>query len=134
MILLRHYAINTPDIRAQVALYSGEIMENIKGLIGLLLIAFVIVGLWKTFEKAGKPGWGALIPIFNVYLLLKIAGRPGWWLLLTLIPLVNLVIMIIVAIDVAKAFGHGVGYALGLTFFPMVFYPMLGFGQDTSKA
>lgn len=106
-------------------------MENMRNLVALVLFALVIVGLWKTFEKAGQPGWGSLIPFFNIYLLLKIAGRPGWWLLLVLIPLVNFVIVIIVAIDVAKAFGRGVGYALGLIFFPMIFYPMLGFGKDT---
>ncbi|MCG3205059.1 MAG: hypothetical protein KCHDKBKB_01776 [Elusimicrobia bacterium] len=105
--------------------------EKIGLLFSVLVAVIVIAGLWKTFVKAGQPGWGAIIPFFNVYLMLKIAGRPGWWLLLFFIPLVNFVIMIIVSIDIAKAFGHGVGYALGLTFIPIIFYPMLGFGSST---
>ena len=55
----------------------------------IAIVILVIAGLWKTFSKAGQPGWAAIIPIFNVYILLKVAGRPGWWLLLYLIPLVQ---------------------------------------------
>jgi hypothetical protein len=69
------------------------------GLFLLLIYAVVIVGTiagaWKIFEKAGQPGWAAIVPFYNTYILLKIAGRPGWWLLLYLIPLVNLVIAIL---------------------------------------
>ncbi len=98
------------------------------------LIVLVIVGLWKAFAKAGQPGWAAIVPIYNIYIMLKIAGRPGWWLLLFLIPLVNLVIAIIVALDIAKAFGKGTGFGLGLAFLAFIFYPILGFGDATYKA
>ncbi len=103
-------------------------------LIQLAVVVLYIVGLWTVFTKAGQPGWAAIIPIYNVYILLKVAGRPGWWLLLFLIPIVNLVIAILVAIDVAKAFGKGVGYGLGLFFLGFIFYPMLGLGADTYRA
>ncbi len=95
---------------------------------GLLLLT--LAGLWGTFVKAGQPGWAAIIPIYNVYVLLKVAGRPGWWLLLFLVPLVNVVVQFIVVLDVAKSFGKGVGYAIGLYFLPFVFYPLLAFGED----
>jgi hypothetical protein len=97
----------------------------------LAILVLIIAGFWKVFTKAGHPGWAAIIPIYNVYILLQIAGRPGWWLLLFLIPLVNVVIAILVAIDVAKAFGKGVGFGLGLAFLGFIFYPILGFGSDT---
>ena len=100
-------------------------------LVWLALGILVIAGMWTTFQKAGQPGWGALIPIYNIYLLLKVAGRPWWWLLLMLIPLVNLIISIIVGIDVAKNFGKGTGFGLGLTFLGFIFYPILGFGSAT---
>jgi len=100
-------------------------------LIYLAIIVLVIAGVWKVFVKAGQPGWACIIPIYNAYILLKIAGRPGWWLLLYLVPLVNLVIAIIVAIDVAKAFGKGAGFGLGLAFLCFIFYPILGFGSAT---
>lgn len=100
-------------------------------LIQLAIAVAIIAGIWKTFAKAGQPGWAAIIPIFNVYILLKVANRPWWWLLLMLIPLVNLVIAIIVALDVAKAFGKGTGFGLGLAFLGFIFYPILGFGSAT---
>lgn len=95
----------------------------------LALVVFIIASLWIVFTKAGQPGWAALIPIYNLYVLLKIAGRPGWWLLLYFVPLVSFVIAIIVAIDVAKAFGKGTGFGIGLAFLSFVFYPILAFGD-----
>lgn len=103
-------------------------------LVELALIVLIIAGLWKTFAKAGQPGWAAIIPIYNVYILLKIAARPWWWLLLFLVPLVNIVIAVVVAIDVAKAFGKGAGFGIGLALLGFIFYPILGFGAATYTA
>jgi hypothetical protein len=97
--------------------------------IELALAILVLAGLWKTFEKAGLPGWGAIVPIYNAYLMLKIAGRPGWWLLLYLIPCVNVIITIVVVLDIAKNFGKGAAFGLGLVILPFIFYPILGFGD-----
>jgi len=95
------------------------------------LAVFVIAGMWKTFAKAGQPGWAVLIPIYNLYVMCKIAQRPGWWVLLMFVPLANIVISIIVAIDIAKHFGKGTGFGLGLAFLGAIFYPILGFGDAT---
>ena len=100
----------------------------------LAIIVLMIAALWKVFEKAGEPGWAAIVPIYNFYILLKVAGRPGWWLLLYLIPFVNFIISIIVSIDVAKRFGKGTGFALGLVFLPFIFYPMLAWGDASYTA
>jgi hypothetical protein len=98
-------------------------------LIYVAIIVFMIIALWKVFEKAGQPGWGCLIPFYNLYLMLKIAGRPGWWMLLYLIPIVSLVISIIVSLDIAKNFGKGSGFGIGLALLGPIFYPILGFGD-----
>ena len=103
-------------------------------LIVLAICLFVIVSAWKVFEKAGQPGWGILIPIYNMYLLLLIAGKPGWWLILYLIPLVNFVIGLIVAIDIAKNFGKDAAFGLGLFFLGFIFYPILAFGSAQYQA
>jgi len=79
--------------------------------------------------KAGEPGWAVLVPIYNIIVLLKIAGKPTWWFLLFLVPVVNLVIGIMVAIAVAENFGKSTGFGIGLALLPFVFYPMLGFGD-----
>lgn len=101
------------------------------GLVCWLIVAvLMIAGFWKTFEKAGQPGWAAIIPIYNLYILLQIVGRPGWWILLYLIPLVNIIIPIIVGIDVAKSFGKDTlfGVLLLWLFMPIGFL-LLGFGD-----
>jgi hypothetical protein len=95
----------------------------------LLLLIFVIVGFWKTFTKAGKPGWGAIIPIYNLVLLLEIAGRPVWWILLLLIPFVGFVVGVIIGIDIAKNFGKSVLFGLGLAFLGFIFFPILGYSN-----
>ncbi len=98
-------------------------------LLELAVVVFLIASIWKVFTKAGQPGWASIIPVYNAYILLKIAGRPGWWLLLYFIPVVNFVIAIIVSIDVAKAFGKGGGFGLGLALLSFIFYPILAFGD-----
>ena len=95
----------------------------------LAIIIFMLAAMWKVFTKAQRPGWAILIPIYNMYVLLKIAGKPGWWLILLFIPIVNIIIGIIAAIGIAANFGKGVGFALGLVFLPFVFYPILAFGS-----
>ena len=96
-------------------------------MLGVMLVVFA--GIWKTFVKAGKPGWASLIPIYNVWVMLQIAGKPGWWLILLLIPLVNLVVAVLVSIGIANRFGKGTGFGLGLAFLGLIFYPILGFGD-----
>lgn len=98
-------------------------------LIELVILAFIIAGWWKVFVKAGQPGWKALIPIYNIYTLCKIGGNPGWYLFLLLIPLVNIYILFAIHIGVARQFGKGLGFGLGLVIFSFIFYPILGFGE-----
>ena len=88
-----------------------------------------VASMWRIFTKAGKPGWACLVPIYNVVVMLQIAGRPMWWLLLMFIPIVNLFVGLVLFIDIAKAFGKGAGFGLGLFFLSPVFYPILGFGD-----
>lgn len=97
----------------------------------LALVVLVIAGMWKVFTKAGEEGWKAIIPIYNTYVLLKIAGRPGWWLILFLIPFVNFIIWIIVSMDLAKSYGKGTGFGVGLIFLAPIFIMILGFGSAT---
>jgi hypothetical protein len=98
-------------------------------LIWLAVLVLVIAGFWKVFVKAGEPGWAAIVPIYNIITLLKIAGRPAWWFILMILPIVNFVVAILVSIDVARKFGKGTGFGIGLALLPMIFYPMLGFGS-----
>jgi Family of unknown function (DUF5684) len=97
----------------------------------IAIIVFEIAALWQVFVKAGHPGWAAIIPFYNYYVLLKIVGRPGWWLILYFIPIVNIIVWIIVAIDLAKSFAKSSGFAVGLILLAFIFIPILGFGPAT---
>lgn len=103
--------------------------------IGMMLVwcavlLLVVISMWKIFTKAGKPGWAAIVPIYNLIVMLEIACKPIWWFILMLIPLVNLIVIIIVLVELAKRFGKGVGFAIGMLILPFIFYPMLAFGDS----
>lgn len=100
-------------------------------LVWLAIVVLLIASWWRLFTKAGQPGWGSLIPIYNTYLMIKIGGNPWWYLLLFLVPIVNFFIAIKIMIDVAEAFGKGLGYGLGLAFLSFIFVPLLAFGDAT---
>jgi hypothetical protein len=101
----------------------------VASLVGLAIAIFVIVAYWKLYTKAGKPGWAAIVPFYNLYVLLKIVGRPGWWLIWYFIPIANIVVLIIVMIDLAKAFNKSGWFALVLILFPYIGVPILAFGE-----
>lgn len=111
---------------------TTDLFTNIiMGFFSLLVFASVIltiVSVWRVFEKADRPGWYALIPVWNIYQLVKIAGLSGLSMLLLLIPVVNLIYAIILNIRVAQAFGQSAGFGVGLSLFGVVFWPLLGFG------
>ena len=98
----------------------------------LYLIVYVIeiVALWRVFSKANFPGWGALVPFYNTYLVCKVAGRPGWWMFLVLVPVLNIAILILLMVDISRNFGRSLGFAFGTLILPVVFVPILGFGSS----
>ena len=94
----------------------------------LIVCLTILAGVWKVFTKAGQPGWGVLVPIYNAYLMTKIAQRPAWWVILMFIPVVNILVHVVLSMDIAKHFGKGAGFGVGLAFLGFIFYPILGFG------
>jgi Family of unknown function (DUF5684) len=108
---------------------QGEAPGPLFWIFWLAFMILMIAACWKIFTKAGQPGWASIIPIYNWYILCKIVGRPGWWVILLLIPFVNFIVGIILCIDLAKSFGKGVGFAIGLILLGVIFFPILGFGS-----
>lgn len=115
-------------------LMSGEGINATAGLgfIGgiFIIIAFIIASMWKVYEKAGQPGWAALIPIYNMFVLLEIVKKPKYWFYLMFIPYAGFIWMIWTYNLLSKRFGYGVGFTLGLIFLPFIFFPILGFGES----
>ena len=120
------------DNAAGNALAAGFGMGFI--LIWLAVTVLMVASLWKIFVKAGKPGWAAIIPIYNLIILLEIAGKPLWWFLLMLVPIVNFFVALVVILSVARKFGKSTGYGLGMFFLAPIFMPMLAFGDSTYNA
>jgi hypothetical protein len=112
----------------------------------IVMLAFAvlaIIGLWKTFNKAGLPGWAAIIPFYNEYNVVKMSNRPVFffWImlgcsLLAWIPFIGwlliiaiFVLWIFMALDIAANFGQGTGFAILLIIFPSIMFLFLGFGS-----
>jgi hypothetical protein len=108
-------------------------MAIVIGIIEALIVSaafgFLIAGWWRVFEKAGKPGWAALVPIYNLWLLVEIVKKPVLWFIMLLIPCVGAVFYILLCIELAKAFGKTAGYGVGLALLGPIFFPMLGLGD-----
>ena len=95
----------------------------------LAIFVVIIAGFWKSFTKAGKPGWAFIIPIYNAIVLLQIAGKPLWWIVLLFIPVVNLITYLLVCVAIAKNFGKSATFGVGLTLLGVIFFPILGFSS-----
>jgi hypothetical protein len=109
---------------------GGDVVGGLVGLLfALVVLVAVVSGTWLTFSKAGEPGWAAIIPIYNLYVMLKIGGNEWWWLLLLFVPIVNIFVLAKISIDIAQSFGCGVLFGIGLWLIPAIFFPVLGFGD-----
>ncbi|HEY4223351.1 MAG TPA: DUF5684 domain-containing protein [Myxococcota bacterium] len=98
----------------------------ISGVLSLAIGIFYIYAFAKVFMKANQPGWAAIIPLYNVIVLLKIAGKPIWWIFLLCIPFVGI---LLVNLSLAKSFGKSGGFGFGLTVLAPIFVPVLAFGD-----
>ena len=128
---LNYILMDTLDPDLLVGMISAYL-----GLVAVIALFAIIVG-WKVFTKAGQPGWAVLVPIYNLYVYTQIVKRPGWWILLyfaSVIPVVGslavLVVSIMDTIRLAKVFGNGTGFGVGLLLLGVIFYPILAFGDS----
>lgn len=86
-------------------------------------------GQWYMYEKAGKPGWACLVPIYNFIVLLEIAQKPTWWVAMLFIPIANIVFMIMAYDGLSKSFGKDSGFTVGLVLLGQIFTAILGYGD-----
>lgn len=97
--------------------------------ISLAVGILVLAAQWKLYKKTGEHGWAAIIPFYSQYVLVKITWGNGWMFLFYLVPIGNVIFAIATNIKLARVFGKGGGYAVGLIFLPVIFLPMLAFGS-----
>ncbi len=122
---------------------ASDIISSAGSIVGVILISiffavlyigvitFYIICMWKIFVKAGRPGWAAIIPFYNIFIEIEIAGLPWWVFLFIFIPGANAVALILISINLAKVFAKSTGFAVGLIFLGFIFIPILAF--DDSK-
>lgn len=115
------------DPMAVLGMFAGVIA------VGVLIALFYAVVAWRIFVKAGKPGLATLVPVHNLVVALEIAGRPLWWIFLTFVPLLNILVLVVLAFDFAARFGKGRLFGLGILFLGFVFLPVLAFGGSTYR-
>ncbi|MGF3067255.1 DUF5684 domain-containing protein [Facklamia sp. P12945] len=108
----------------------GNMSDGFSSILYMVFVIIFIVGMWKLFEKAGEAGWKSLIPIYQLYIQFKIVYGNGWKVLWLLVPLANIYFIIMFCLDLAKVFGKGVGYGLGLLFGFPLFSVILGFDDS----
>lgn len=139
------------DTSAIIGASAGSVFGFFLGFLAILLVILIpiiilnIIGTWKILKKANKPGWGALVPIYNQYLLCQIAGVNPWWILIMcLCPIVNLIpilgsiavmaayiyFAILLYVSLARSFGKEDGFAVGLILLNPIFSCILGFGSS----
>lgn len=105
----------------------------------VVIAIYVVVAIanWKLFEKAGKPGWASLVPVYNMIVLLDIVGYKWYYIFLFflgVIPLVGWILsalfMISFSFKLAKSFGQSNLFGVGLWLVNPVFSAIIGFSKD----
>lgn len=112
-----------------LSLFSGAFL--VIWIITFLISVFNIICLWKIFVKAGKPGWAAIIPIYNIIVLLEITELPMWYIVLFFIPIANIVAIILIYIELAHRFSKSTAFGVGLVFLSPIFMAILAFDKNT---
>jgi len=118
--------VPSPPPAAQVGSGFPIVILLITVVVSLLILA----AYWIVYERAGQAGWKSLIPIYNMYVLMEISGKPGWWMFLLFIPLVGVVIYFLAMLSLAKKFGRSELFGVGIFLLPMIFLPVLAFGDS----
>jgi hypothetical protein len=98
------------------------------GLVGYLL--FTLIALRPVFAKAGYNGWSAIVPIYNIYVMVKMAGYHGATVILYVLPVIGWIFSIVVAVRIGKNFGKGGGFSFFLLWLlPFIGYCIVGYGS-----
>jgi hypothetical protein len=99
-------------------------------LITLFIMIIPIIAMWKLYEKANKPGWAAIVPVYNLIVFMQIIGKPWWWILLWMIPYINIIWVIWGWNLMVKRFGKSEGFTVGVILLGIIFIPILAFGNS----
>ena len=94
-----------------------------------LLLVFRAIYNWVLFKKIGREGWESIIPIYNKIIMIQTLEIPTWMIVLLFVPPFVLIVNVFIAINIAKKFDKDIGFMIGLILLPIIFYPILAFGN-----
>ena len=109
---------------------QAAIVGTLTMIVGIVLAVVLVVSMWKIFAKAGKPGWASIVPFYNLYVLYEISWGKGIYFLLLLVPFVNAFIGILTVYKLGQNFGKSTGFIIGMILLPIIFMPLLAFGDS----
>ena len=120
-------------------------------IVGIILRILRIIALWNAFERAGEPGWKALVPIYCSYIQYKLSGMKNWfwyglliaviaWIVAACIPdqqelitnigsAITWIIYIVMLFKFAIKYGWGVFTSILFVLFYPICILVLGFGN-----
>lgn len=122
-----NYGSGQSSTAGMLGILSGVSLAML--IIPLAISILLLISMWKIYTKAGKPGWASIVPFYNAYVMCEIAGKEGWYMLLYFIPIVNIYVSFVINDALAKRFGKSTGFAIGLMFLPIIFFPILAFSS-----
>lgn len=117
---------------ASSALAGFLIFGIVMWVVTIVISVFTLVCMWKVFKKAGKPGWAAIVPIYNIVVMLEIAELPMWYIALFFVPIANIYAMFKIYIELAHKFGKSTGFGIGLVFLSPIFLGILAFSKNSN--
>lgn len=98
----------------------------------ILFFILTVVSLYKIFQKAGKKGWESLIPMYNLWIWLKIIDKPAWWFAFLLVPYINVFVLLLMIVEILKCFEkNGLGAQALSVLVPFFYLPWLAFLDKT---
>ena len=125
------YGYSYTDVDTASSILAGfAAMMGIITLISLIVSIIMIVSQWKIYKKAGKKGWEAIVPIYNIIVLLQIVDLPTWYIALFFVPFANIYAMFKMYIELAHKFGKSTGFGVLTVFFSFICLPILAFGKN----
>lgn len=126
-------------------------------MMGFVLVVTVVwyllqaVAYWKIFTKAGEAGWKSLIPVYNIYTQYKISWNTQMFLVVLatvlvggflnsmdgIISIIGYILILVASVlnwiaahKLSLAFGHGIGFTIGLILLNPIFMLILGLSGD----
>ena len=122
------YGYGSSGVSSGLALFAG--IGIFMYIIAIAASILLLVSMWKVFKKFGKPGWAAIIPIYNIYIMCEIAEKEWWYILLLCVPIANIYAMYVLYSAIANKLGKSTGFVIGMILVPYVFWPILAFSKS----